>query len=243
MRPVTGLAATTAALALALCGCESSQDHSAQLQKQGQKAISSQRGLVLGARSRDVRIVRTAVVADANGTAAAVVLRNLRTFPLSVVPIAINVVGPGGKSVFRNDAPGLQTSLVSVSALAPGSQLTWVNDQVTPTDTAMAVHAEVGNARDRAPATLPRVDVGQPHLVNDPVSGLEAVGKVVNRSTVTQIKLFVYVSAWRGDRLVAAGRGAIAKLTPRAHANYHVYLIGNPNSAHFDVAAPPTVLR
>jgi hypothetical protein len=240
-RAAAGLAI---ALALIVAGCESSQDKSARLRKEGLKAISSQQGLVIHGHNADVRVVRTGVVTDSNGTAAAVVLRNIRPAPLALVPIAINVLGARGKSVFRNNAPGLESALTSVSALPPGQEMTWVNDQVTPSGPAVAVRAQIGASTAGSLAQLPKIVATQPHLVNDPTSGIEAVGKVTNQSQVAQLKLVVYVSAWRGNRLVAAGRAAITRLGPGANAQYHAYLIGNPQGAtFFTVEAPPTVLR
>ncbi len=231
------------ALAVTVAGCESSQDKSARLRKEGLKAISSQQGLVIRGHNADVRIVRTGIVSDANGTAAAIVLRNIKPAPLGELPIAIDVLGSGGKSVFRNNAPGLEPSLTSVPALPPGQEFTWVNDQVTPTGKPLSVRAQIGASPAATLAQLPNIMTTQPQLINDPTSGTEAVGKVRNHSQVTQLKLFVYVSAWRANQLVAAGRGAIAKLAPGASASYHVYLIGNPQGATFTVEAPPTVLR
>jgi hypothetical protein len=231
------------ALVVAISGCESSQDRSARLQREGERAIADQHGLVIHTPNANVRVLQTGVVTDSNGTAAAVIMRNTKAMSLGTVPIAITVLGPGGKTVFRNNTPGLQPSLVSIAALPPGGEITWVNDQVIPAGPAVKVRADVGAGGTGAPASLPRIEVGAPHLVNDPTSGLEAVGRITNTSSVTQTKLFVYVSGWRGAQLITAGRGAIAKLLPHAHANYHVYLIGNPNGVQLSVSAPPTVLR
>lgn len=238
-------------IATALCGglfvgaagCESSQDRSAQLQKQGAKLIANQHGLVLHGRNNAVRVVQAGIVTDANGTAAAVLLRNTKPTSLGQVPIAITVLGPGRKPVFANSAPGLEASLVSVAALPGRGDMLWVDDQVVPTGKALAVHVQLGAGGEGAPQSLPRIDVSKPTLQNDATSGLEAVGKVTNRSSVDQTRLFIFVSAWRGARLISAGRGAIQVLKARGHATYHVYLIGNPQGAQLTATAPPTVLR
>jgi hypothetical protein len=235
--------ALCAGLFVTVAGCESSQDRSAQLQKQGAKLIANQHGLVLHGRNDAVRVLQSGVVTDANGTAAAVWLRNTRPAALGQVPIAITVVGPGHKAVFANSAAGLESSLVSVAALPGKSDMLWVDDQVIPTGKALAVHVRVGAGGAGAPTSLPKIDVGQPKLQNDATSGLEAVGKLTNQSSVDQLRLFVYVSAWRGGRLVSAGRGAVQLLKAHAHATYHVYLIGNPQGAQLTATAPPTVLR
>jgi hypothetical protein len=231
-------------LCLGIAGCESTQDTSARLKILGARAIAQQQGLVITARNPDVSVVRTAVLTDQNGTAAVVILRNRKQAPLGVVPISINVLGSGGKSVFKNNAPGLEPSLVSTAALPPGAELAWVDDQVTPSGKAMSVKAVAGAGGRGAPSTLPKVDIGSPRVINDPTSGLEVTGRVTNRSSLPQLKLFVYVVGWRGDTIVCAGRGAIQRLNPGGHADFHVYPIGNPHDAtRFTIAAPPTVLR
>jgi hypothetical protein len=232
------------ALAGLVSGCESTQDTSARLQREGAKAISHERGLVITAKNPDVSIVRTAVLSDQNGTAAVVILRNRKPAPLGVVPIAINVLGRGGKSVFKNNTPGLEPSLVSTAALPPGGELAWVNDQVTPSGKAVAVKAEAGTGGTGAPRMLPKIEIGTPKVINDPTSGLEVTGSITNRSSLPQLKIFIYVVGWRGGSIVCAGRGAIQRLNPAAHVAFHVYPIGNPHDAsRFTIAAPPTVLR
>ncbi len=230
-------------LSLAAAGCESSQDRSAQLQKQGAKLIANQHGLVIRTPNRSVRVLQAGIVTDANGTAAAVVLRNTKPIALGQVPIALDVLGAAHKTVFANSAPGLEASLTSIAAIPGKGDMTWVDDQVIPTGKALSVTVRVGAGGEGAPRTLPRIDVGPPKLHTDATSGLEAIGQVTNRSTVAQIRLFVYISAWRAGRLVSAGRGAVQLLKAHGHATYHVFLIGNPQGAQLTATAPPTSLR
>lgn len=232
-----------AGLLFTATGCESSQDRSAQLQQQGAKLIANQHGLVLRGHNAAVRVLQAGVVSDANGTAAAVLLRNVKPLPLGQVPIAIDVLGSGQKTVFANSAPGLESSLTSVAALPGRSDMTWVDDQVIPAGKALSVRARIGSGGEGAPKALPQIEVSQPKLQNDATSGLEAVGSVTNRSAIDQVRLFVYVSAWKGGRLTSAGRGALQQLAAHHHATYHVYLIGNPKGAQLTATAPPTVLR
>jgi hypothetical protein len=242
MKPAAA-AAVAGVLLATISGCESSQDRSARLERQGAHALSREKGLVVNTVNADIGIVQTGVVTDQNGTAAVVVLRNRKPTPLAQVPIAIDVLGTGGKSVFKNNSPGLETSLVSVPALPPRDEVVWVDDQINPSAKPATVKAQIGAGGTGAPAALPRIEVGAPTFTNDPVSGLEASGKITNRSSITQVRLFVFVAAWRGKKLVAAGRGAIQRLTAGAHTTYHVFLIGNPNGARLTAVAPPTVLR
>jgi hypothetical protein len=235
-------AAVASLLVLALAGCESSQDKSARLAKQGKKAFT-RKGLDVKHVNPDVKVARATVLQDKNGAATVVELRNTSPRALVNVPVSIDVLGAGSKSVFKNDAPGLEPSLVSAPVLEPRSEFTWVNDQVTPAGRAQSVDVKIGPAAGRAPASLPKLDVAAPKLTQDPVSGTEASGAVTNRSKVEQRALIVYCVARRGAEVVAAGRSAIQRLKPGQKLFYHVYFIGDPSGARLSVAAPPTVLQ
>jgi hypothetical protein len=230
-----GLAGAAALVA----GCQSTQSKSAELAEQG-GGVSKEQGLAIDKQSRDVKVTSTAVVNDPNGTAAIVELKNTSKKTLVNVPIAIDV-RKGGKSVFANDAPGLEPSLVSVAALKPGESLTWVNDQVFAPGPKVAV--KVGATDERPPAKLPEVDVGAPRVGGDPTSGFAIEGKVTNRSDLLQRKLVLYAVARKGGKVVAAGRGQVERLKPHAAAGYQIFFIGNPEGARVELAAPPTIFR
>jgi hypothetical protein len=227
---------------LLLVACESTQDKSARLAKEAVN-LKHQSGLRVTKVSRDVKVRTTAVLSDANGTAAVVTVRNTSKRTLVQVPIAIDVKGRKGASVFANDDPGLEPSLVAVSALRPGEQLSWVDDQVQATATPRSVKAKVGEQHGRAPARLPRIGISPPKLEVDPTSGVLAVGKLTNQSSLLQRSVVIYAVARKGGRIVAAGRGAVEKLKPHDKATYQVFFIGDPRGAQLSLAAPPTVLR
>jgi hypothetical protein len=229
------------ASALLLAACESTQDKSARLAKQAAN-LEEQEGLEIKRVSKSVKVASTAVLNDKNGTAVIVELRNTSKRALARVPIAIDVRN-GGRSVFRNDAPGLDPALVGVALLRPGQRLLWVNDQVLATGKGKAVKAKVGVERGKAPKRIPKVEVEAPKLEVDPTSGVLAVGKLHNRSDVLQRNIVVYAIARKGKRIVAAGRGAVEKLKPRDDATYQVFFIGDPRGARISVTAPPTTLR
>lgn len=234
--------AAVAAACLALAGCESTQEKSAQLAKQGD-APFKQKGLHVGRKSADVKVGSTAVVSDANGTAVVVALRNQSGRALAGVPVAINVVDGRGKTVFKNDAPGIEPSLTSVPVLDPRQVVLWVNDQVSAAGPAKKVKVLVGVQHGLAPATLPKLKLSAPTLQNDVTSGINASASVKNESKIEQRKLVIYAVARKGARIVAAGRAGIARLRPGKSANFHVYFIGNPRGATITLAAPPTVLQ
>lgn len=232
---VLGLAGVAALAA----GCQSTQSRSAELAEQG-GAVSKEQGLKIARASRDVDVERAVVINDRNGTAAVVELRNTSKRTLVDVPIAIDVLDKG-KTVFSNDAPGLEPSLVGAAVLKPGESLAWVNDQVFAPGS--KAQAKVGATSERPPAKLPEIEVGPPKMGGDPTSGIAAEGKVVNRSEILQRKLVIYAVARKGDRVVAAGRGQVERLRPGAGAGYQIFFIGNPEGARIELAAPPTTFQ
>jgi hypothetical protein len=234
--------AAAACCTLLLGACESTQSKSARLAAQAGE-VKTQRGLRIVEQSKLVKVGRTAVLTDANGSAAVVTLRNTSERTLARVPLAIDVRGKGARSVFKNDDPGLDPALTGISVLLPGQELIWVNDQVLATAKGRSVRAKVGVARGKAPAKLPQLELSPPRLEADPTSGVLALGKLTNRSAIEQRNLVVYAVARRGGKIVAAGRGAIERLKPRASATYQVFFIGNPRGARLTLAAPPTTLR
>jgi hypothetical protein len=228
------------ALPLLLAGCETTQQTSARLQKQGKHAFT-ETGVKVASVSRSVRVLDTAVLHDANGAAVVVTLRNQTGKVLVAAPVAIVVKGKGGAAVFRNDAPGLEPALAHVASLAPGQRLDWVNDQVTADGTPTAVDARVGAGA--AGGKLPKLTVGRPRVEVDAVNGPTAVGTVTNRSKIVQTGLVVFAVGRKAGKVVAAGRSLIPRLVPGKPAKYHVFFIGDPRGAKLTVTAPPTVLR
>jgi hypothetical protein len=231
------------ALAPLLSGCESTQAKSARLEQQGAKQLAGERGLVVNRQNADVRAVATSVLSDENGTAVVVVLRNRAARPVGRVPLAIDVQGAGGRSVYRNDLPGLDPSLVEATGVPANGELDWVDDQVTASGTPKRVEAKVGAERGEAPRELPRLELTEPRLLEDRVTGVEAVGSVTNRSDVEQRRLVVSCVARKGDRIVAAGRAIVSRLAPGKSASFHVFFIGDPRGARMTVVAPPTVIE
>lgn len=231
---VAGLAAT---------GCESTQDRSAQLRKRGNGLFHKQTQALVTKPNLEVKVLHAVALHDQNGSAAVVELRNASLRAQVDVPVAIDVRDAHGRSLFRNDAVGIEPSLVGPSLLAPRSDLVWVNDQVNSSGAMKSVVARVGAGRGSPPPTVPRLDVSAPRLETDPTSGLSAVGKVTNRSDIAQLKLILYCVARRGGRIVAAGRGGIDRLKPHKPTRYTIFFIGNPKGARLTVAAPPTTLR
>ncbi|MBS1869144.1 MAG: hypothetical protein JSS99_05730 [Actinobacteria bacterium] len=251
MRSLRVLLAPVAVLALlpsALLGsgCSSTRAQAAKFTQEGDKAFAA-RGLRVGAANRDVQLVERAVLSDANGTAAVVVLKNRGTQALAGVPLALAVKDAHGKLLWRNDAPGLEPGLTHVALLAPGQTVTWVNDQVltppppAPRPAALAAKAGAGAP---APPTAARLDIAvrQARLEGDPASGVTAVANAVNGSGVDQRDLVVAAVARRGGKLVAAGRAIVPLLRAHGHERFQVFFVGDPRGAELHFDAQPSTL-
>jgi len=242
-------ARTAAALgllaAVAFAGCQSTQEKSAELAKQGQQAFT-EKGLSVTKENPDVKVLGTTVLSDPNGSAVAVELRNTSSKALVNLPIAIDVRDKKGKTVFQNNLPGLDPALTSIALLKPGETATWVNDQVFAASKPASVKVKVGiGERGGAPEKLPSIEVSAPKLTDDPVSGVEANGVVHNHSKLLQRKFTLFTVARKGNKIIAAGRGEIDKLKPIAgkNFNYHVFFIGDPKGGSLQLFSPPTALK
>jgi hypothetical protein len=89
---------------------------------------------------------------------------------------------------------------------------------------------------------LPDIEVSEPHLAGDPVSGIEATGTLVNKTGTDQGRLLIYVVARRGDEVVAAGRGAIEHLKPDTKKlDYRVFFVGDPRGADLRLSDYPAL--
>ncbi len=235
------LAIACAGVALVLTGCESTQDKSAKIAAE-LGPVSQEEGLKIKQRSKDVRVVSTTLLTDANGSAVAVELHNDSGRDLAEVPILIEVLDAKGKSVYRNDIPGIEPALAAVPFIPAGGEVTWVHDQVLPTGKPAKAKVTVGAGGEPAGGERPAVSVSEPKLEGDPYTGVAASGDVVNESGEDVERLLLYAVAREGDRIVAAGRGAIEPLKDKLKpVPYNVFFIGKPRGAEIEVADFPTL--
>jgi hypothetical protein len=225
---------------VALAGCESTIDQARKITARGEHAFT-QREVSISKTDRRIRVLGSAIVQDASGTAVVVELRSSAPKPIAQAPILIDVHSRRGKLVFTNDAPGAETDLAHVPLLVPGRVFDWVDDQVLPSGTPAGVLARVGTGKPAA-GPLPSIRVSAVHLTNDPANGYAASGQVLNASRITQLHLVLFAIARRGTRIVAAGRAILTRLAAGKTATFHAYFIGNPSGATLSVSAPPSVL-
>jgi hypothetical protein len=225
-------------LALALSGCETTAERSAELERHARHQKLSLRGVSVGRENPSVRVVSSTVVHSSVGTAVVVKLRNTSGRTLENAPIEITVRDGHGGVLFKNDQPGAEPSLARVSVLAAGVTTTWVDDQVQTTGAPASASALVGEA-GRASGRAPRMTVSDVHL-NEEGGEAGAAGSVRNESSVTQQDLIVYAVARRGTKTLAAGRATLAEVPVGATVPFQLYFVGDPKGARIEASAPAT---
>lgn len=243
MRPYPSMPLTIAltGVALVVSGCESTQDKSAKISAE-LGPVSQEKGLSISARSKDVKVVSTTLLSDVNGSAVVVELHNDSNRDLAEVPLLIDVLDARGKSVYRNDIPGIEPALVAVPFIPAGGDVAWVHDQVLAVGKPAEVKVTVGAGGEEVSGELPQVSVSVPKLEGDPYTGVAAGGDVVNESGEDIERLLLYALARQGGKIVAAGRGAIEPLKDKPKpVPYNVFFIGDPKGAGITVTEFPTV--
>lgn len=228
--------------AVALSGCETTAEKSAKLERQAKRVtLQLEKGLTITRESRSLEVLSTTVLHSSERAAAVVTVRNRSSTAQRDVPIAIAVRDAAGKTIFQNDEPGLESTLVSIPAIPPRGTVVWVDDQVPLAGGPAAVSARVGQS---SPAPrLPVLTVAGAKLSEDPASGWIAEGTVANRSKLAQGGLVLFAVARRGGKIVAAGRGIVSQLAPGASAPFQASLVGDAQGAEVQVAAPPASFR
>lgn len=239
--PPVPLALALAGVALVVTGCESTQDKSAKIAAE-LGPVSLEKGLTISKRSKDVKVVSTTLLTDANGSAVVVELHNGSGRDLAEVPLLIDVLDAKGKSVYRNDIPGIEPALAAVPLIPASGDVVWVHDQVLATGKPAEVKATVGAGGEEFSGEQPTVSVSEPKLEGDPFTGVAAGGEVVNESGEDLDRLLLYAVARDGGRIVAAGRGAIEPLKDKPKpVPYNVFFIGDPKGAGVTIAQFPTL--
>jgi hypothetical protein len=228
--------------AVLLAGCQSTQSKSAELKTHAKGGLSGGKGVVVKKENPDVKVLATSTIKDKNGEAVIVHMRNVGKQPLANLPVSVRLADRGGKAVYTNTTPGLEAALAHVAFLRPGQELFWVNDQVVSSGKPAQARSLVGSGKQVSGA-VPDIGTEGVHLLNDPVSGMSALGHVVNHSKLLQRRLPVFCVARRGDAIVAAGRAILEKVKPSKPASFQVFFIGNPRGARMTCTPLPTILK
>lgn len=243
---MNGYPIAVAALALlavtGLSACQSTQDKSAELEAKGGTQLLSEEGLEIKHENPDVKVTSTALLTNAEGNAVVVDLHNDSAKNLTEVPILIEVLNSKGKSFYKNDIPGIEPALAAVPYIPAHGDAEWVDDQVLGVGAPKSVKVKVGTGGGAYSGAIPEVEVSRPKIEGDPVSGISATGDVVNKTGTDQRRLLLYVVARKGNRVVAAGRGAIEHLKPELKAvKYTIFFIGDPRGAELKLSTFPAL--
>jgi hypothetical protein len=234
--------AAVALVALLLAGCQSTQSKSAELKAKSKGTLAAGKGVVVKKENPDVRVLATSTLKDKNGEAVVVHMRNTGKDPLANLPISVSLADRSGKAVYTNTTPGLEAALAHVAFLNPGQELYWVNDQVVSTGRPAQAKTLVGTSKP-VTGSVPKLEVKNVHLLNDPVSGISALGHVVNHSKLLQRRLPVFCVARRGSAITAAGRAILEKVKPSKPAAFQAFFIGDPRGAQITCTPLPTTLK
>lgn len=236
------LAGFAVLVAASFTACQSTQDRSAQLEKEGGTKLLAAEGVTIDKESTDVKVTSKTLLTDRYGSAVVVGLHNSSGKNLVNVPILIEVLDAKGKSVYENNIPGIEPALAAVPFIPAGGDAEWVNDQVLASGKPVSVKVKVGASSDSYSGKIPDISVSDPTIEGDPVSGLEATGTVVNRTGAEQERLLLYAIGRRGGKVVAAGRGAIEHMKATTKPlHYDIFFIGNPTGTDLEVTQFPTL--
>lgn len=226
------------AISLALCGCQSTQERSAELQRDAKHTLLASHGVSVTKESPHVRVVQSTIVHTNTATAVVVQMRNVSTKTLREAPIELTVKDAKGAMLYQNNAPGLEPSLTKVSVLEPGAETIWIDDQVQVAGTPASASSLVGEATTTS--KVPRMEVLNAHLSSEPGAEATESGNVANRSTTPQANLVVYALARRAGKIVAAGRAVLPEIGAGTSVPFQIYFVGNPRGAQVGMSAPAT---
>jgi hypothetical protein len=230
--------ASCGVLTVTLSACETTEQESAKIGREGQRLVASQGSLELGAVNHSVRVADVTLVTSGGRTAVAMRLTGTSTRAQVNVPVLVSVTGAHGRVLYRNDTSGLEPSLQHVAVLRPGQEEWWVNDQVLASQTPTGVSVRVGTGA--RPPSIPEVAVGGVSLSQQ--AGLPVLtGTIVNRSIRQESKVPVFAVAVRGGRIIAAGRAVAESLPPSTPTRFQIFFVGNPAGASIRLTALPTV--
>jgi hypothetical protein len=222
----------------AVCGCQTTAEHSAELEKSAKHERLALQGVSISREDPSVRVLASTLLHSSAGTAVVVRLRNTSKHTLVNAPIEITVRDAKAGVLFQNNQSGADPALTRVSLLEAGRETVWVDDQVQAAGVPVSASAVVGRGA-QAPGSVPRMSVSGTKASGE---GEEAgaTGTVTNGSKVTQAHLVVYAIAHRGARIVAAGRAVLPEVAPGASVSFQAYFVGDPSGAQIEANAPPS---
>jgi hypothetical protein len=236
------LLALAAVALLVLSGCaDSTQLKSERAELQAKRRVASRDAQHVVLRSPDVHVTDVALVRDSRSAAIVVDLRSSASRPLTDVPIAVGVVGSGGRRRPLNARPGLSWFQTHLPAIPAGGHATWVFRTRQAARAHGRPYASVGVLPEPALSSarsLPSIEAS-----SAAIAGRTARARVENASDVPQTGLQVVAVERSGGRYVAAGRAALTTLAPGASATVRVRLTGRPQGQTVRFLATPTIFE
>lgn len=240
--PAVRCAALAAALAVAVAGCESTQDKAARVQKENAKRQKlASIPLTIPKIDSRIEVTGTTVLRGKEANAVVVSLRNSSGKALADIPIAVQVFSSKGRRIASNTDPGTDHWLNHVPLIRAGQTIDWVNDQFDPDGKAASAKVRVGVGRSLA-SPYPDAKLLKTHFFKDPISGTSFTGKARSSAPVTQERLVVYSVGRQGGRVVSAGRGVVERLKANGanRSTFTVFYVGaDPKTVQLSNLAPP----
>ena len=229
------------ALTVTLAACESTEQESQKIAREGKQLTAEPAALKLHGLNRSVRVSDVTILNSAGRTAVAARLTSTSTQAQTHVPVLLTVSGKGGKVLYSNDTGGLEASLQSIPLLRPGQSAWWVDDQVLTSQTASAATVRVGpGGPSRSSATA---SIATTAVHSSQQAGITVLsGELVNHSSKALGKVPVFAVAVRGSHVLAAGRAIVGALPGHAGATapFQVFLVGSASGARTELTAVPT---
>jgi len=230
--------------ALAMSGCDTTQDAAARIKVRSERTLASRKPTRVSKQAKQVAVSDVTLLESGDGTAVAVTLRNRGDEPVNDLPLSVGLRTPDGGREYLNDRKELPYFRTHAPALAAGAVGTWVYTTKERFPDAGSAFAEVGRPAGKpvtVASSVPVLDVGSPKLAGDEPPKVEV--EVSNGVGFVQYDLEVFAWATRRDRIVAAGAAPAGDLEPDETEPVAVRLIGDAKGAELHVSAPPTIYQ
>lgn len=228
-------------LSMGAAACQSTEQESAKIGAEAEKAPAAAAALKLGAANRSVRVSQVTLLSDQGRLAVAAKLTNTSSRAQVDVPLLVSVTGKGGAILYTNKAGGVEASLQRIALLRPHQSAWWVDDQVLTSQPARAAKVRVGSGPATHARAFPELATSAAHSVRE--AGISTLGaSLINHSSTGQSKVPVFGVALRGGRVIAAGRAVIGALPPRRGASvaFQMVLVGDPTGAKIELNPVPS---
>jgi hypothetical protein len=237
-----GVALAAAAVAIALTGCETTEQESAQIAKRLGHQTAYAKVTQISGSDHGVRLDEAQIVHSSAGTAAALELTNTTATAQADVPILITVKDAAGASVYSNNTVGEDDPSGEIALLPAHATVWWVDGTVLASGgTPASVSAQIGKPTAAAPAGATALSVSKLGSGSNFV-GPYIQGTALNAAGSAQSNVTVYAVAVSGGHVVAAGQSLIPSLPAHGSASFQVNVVGSAKGATPAVTVAPAHL-